>query len=382
MHLQIYANIQQILKSKPSVYIIIGIGGSNLSTYAVYQALSGTLYNKSHNASCKVYFADTLDSILINTLVKIIQEQLSVGNTIHMSCISKSGTTLETIINFKILLDILKTYHPETWHHYITIITDYKSPLWHYAHDNNIDALVIPNQVGGRFSIFSAVGLLPLALLHVDIDQLCAGARDAINNTLQSDTLDTLPAISAALIYHYYVHGIHIHDTFVFAPQLEGFGKWYRQLCAESLGKQNNQGKRVGITPTVSIGTTDLHSTGQLYIAGPQDRITTFIYASYNNDIKTTSDILFDYIFNLHDIEISYNKAMHAILQATQQTYTKHSHPFITITLSELSAYTIGMLMQYKMLEIMYLGYLLQVNPFDQPNVEEYKTNIRTLLFV
>jgi glucose-6-phosphate isomerase len=117
-----------------------------------------------------------------------------------------------------------------------------------------------------------------------------------------------------------------------------------------------------------------------LYVAGPLNRLTTFIYVPSSSDIYTKPDTLFEYIFNKNDIKISYTKTMQSIMQATQETYNHHNHSFMTLTLSNISAYTIGMLMQYKMIEILYLGYLLEVNPFDQPDVEEYKTKTRALL--
>jgi glucose-6-phosphate isomerase len=362
---------------KPRICIIVGIGGSNLGTWAVLQALRGVFVD-TENGACSILFLDTLDPVYMHTTLQRVERELSNGNTIIINFISKSGSTLETLINFSTVCNVLRTYHPETWQKYVVITTDKDSPLWHYAHDYEIETLVVPTHVGGRFSVFSAVGLFPLLLLGIDIHQLCAGARDAVYRTLQ-ESPHAMAMLSAAVLYEYYTHEISIHDTFLFAPQLRQYGEWYKQLCAESLGKENNRGTRVGITPTVSIGSTDLHSLGQLYLGGPSVRITTFIQVQYQGDIEVGNDELFKYTV-LSKIDGSFNKIIDAIAQSTQEAYQDIGRPYMVIKLPNLSAYTIGALMQYKMLEIVYLGYLLEVNPFNQPEVELYKKKMHTMI--
>jgi glucose-6-phosphate isomerase len=373
------AVVTQVQLKNPRILFIVGIGGSNLGTCAVQQALQGIFYNET-NPPCKIYYADTVDTFLMQTLSEFAEQALRNGDTILVNVISKSGTTLETLANFSIFCDLLRTYHPETWHEYSVVTTDHHSALWQYAHTNHISTLEIPALVGGRFSVLTPVGLFPFALLGLDTEQLCAGARDALTNNFVTNSLGSMAKISAAILYEQYLRGIMIHDSFIFCPQLEAFGKWYRQLCAESLGKKNSMDMCVGITPTVSIGTTDLHSMGQLYLGGPNNRVTTFICLEPSN---ISTDTALDSSLNTllpQGAQKPLPIIMDAIAEGTQQAYLEACRPYMTIVLPDLSAYTMGNLMQYKMLEILYLGHLLQVNPFDQPEVEKYKQKTRTVL--
>ncbi len=170
---------------------------------------------------------------------------------------------------------------------------------------------------------------------------------------------------------------------FLFAPCLESLGKWYRQLLAESIGKEfDRDGKVVhcGIMPTVSIGSTDLHSMGQLYLAGPNDKMTTFV--SVQNHTRSVS-IPKKGVFN-GLVEGIYGKTsteiMNAILKGIKRTYQKKKIPFCEIVLDDISPKSLGEFMQFKMMEVMFLGELFNVNVFDQPNVESYKIETKRIL--
>ena len=254
--------------------------------------------------------------------------------------------------------------------------------LWHIAQKNKYSVLAIPTNVGGRFSVLSAVGLFPLGMVHMPIYDLLAGAASMIS--LATNALEyNVVAQSAATLYAQYSKGIVIQDMFVFSHQLRSIGAWYRQLMGESIGKQNDrQGKIVerGITPTVSIGSVDLHSVGQLYLGGPRDKCSMFVTVE-----KTEHEIFVPHlaefeqsVANIQGKSVSF--IMQAIIQGVKTAYQKQQRPFVGLMLPEISAWHIGELLQFKMIEIMYLGYLLDVNPFDQPNVELYKTETRKLL--
>ncbi|MDR3646491.1 MAG: hypothetical protein P4L22_03045 [Candidatus Babeliales bacterium] len=326
----------------PTTLVVIGIGGSNLGTWAVQEAINGKLGNK-------VYFADTVDSDYINNIAKLIEQELIADKNVIFNVVSKSGTTIETIAIFEFFLSILKKYKPNNFNDYIVITTDQDSVLFKYAQDIKCSVLTISKNLGGRYSVLSAVGLFPLSMLGVNIQELLHGASKCdVNNA----------AISAALLYKHYKNGINIHDTFLFSVDLENLGKWYRQLMAESLGKDG-----IGITPTVSIGSTDLHSMVQLYLGGPIDKFTTFVTIENTNT------------------EINeFSKIMNSIIKGTQIAYQKNNRPFCIIEIENKSEYNLGQFMQIKMYEIVFLGYLLCVNPFDQPNVEDYKVETKKIL--
>lgn len=270
--------IDEKKKLKPRCLIVIGIGGSNLGTLAVQEAILGKLYNQI-NPDIKVLYADTVDSDSINDIIKIIEPILKKGENIIINCVSKSGGTIETIANFEILVQILKKYKKD-YEKYVIVTSDKNSKLWNFALEKGFDLLEIPKKVGGRYSVFSNVGLFPLGLLGVNIDQLLKGAYDMKSRCLDINLLNNPAVISATLIYLHHKKGKNIHDLFLVGNDLESVGKWYRQLMGESIGKEFNKDKKrvlEGITPTVSLISVDLHSMAQIYLGGPYDKFTTFV---------------------------------------------------------------------------------------------------------
>ena len=336
-----HAEILQLTRAKqalkPRLIFLIGIGGSNLGTLAVHQALQDVLYNdllEENSDKPLFYCADALDDAKNSALAKLIERVLTRREKVLCIIVSKSGTTYETKNNAAFFTDILKKYHPQDYAEYIVAITDKNSALWQQAEQANYARLAIPQQVGGRFSVFSAVGLFPLALLGIDIEQLCAGARHAAQAREHA-------ALRAAILFYHYKKNFFVHDFFIFHEAYQNIGLWYRQLLAESLGKQNK-----GMLPTVSMA-VDLHSQIQLYFGGPRCRITTFISPK-----KQAQEEL--------------------IFKAVCAAYEKEQQPFMTFSL-ENDAFAVGALLQSLMIEIVYLGHLMNVPVFDQPQVELYK---------
>jgi len=373
--------IDEKKKLKPRYLIVIGIGGSNLGTMAVQESVLGKLYNQL-NPDIKVLYADTVDSDLINDIIKIIKPVLEKGENIIINGVSKSGGTTETIANFEILVEMLKKYKKD-YEKYIVVTSDKNSKYWNYALEKGFDVLEIPKRVGGRFSVFSPVGLFPLGLLGVNIDQLLKGAYEMKSRCLDTNLLKNPAIISASLICLYYKKGKNIHDLFLVGNDLESVGKWYRQLMGESIGKEFNKDKKrvfEGITPTVSLVSVDLHSMAQIYLGGPYDKFTTFVNVKQNNSDVVVPDI--DEYSKLVDViqGKKLKEVMDAVLIGVQTAFKKGKRPFMEIILPDKSEYSVGQLLQFKMMEMMYLGSLLNVNPFDQPNVEDYKIETRKIL--
>ncbi len=361
--------------------VVIGIGGSNLGTVAVFEAVYGKLYNQLPKKP-KILFADTVDSDTIFEMSKLIKNSLSQKKKILLNVVTKSGTTTETVANLHILLDILKKYG-KNYKNYVVATTDKGSKLYDAAVKEGFHLLEIPKKVGGRYSVFSAVGLFPLAASGINTDNLLKGALGMRAKCLSKDIMKNPAAISAVILYLHYKNKININDNFFFSNGMESVGKWYRQLMGESIGKQHDRKGSLlnaGITPTVSIGSTDLHSMAQLYLGGPYDKYTTFISVSNpKNKIKIPK------INGLKDLAANIEgKSMHgimeAILKGVQIAYKEGKRPFSEIMLPDKSEYSVGQLLQFKMMEMMYLGCLLNVNPFDQPNVEDYKKETKILL--
>lgn len=368
---------------QPTTLVVIGIGGSNLGTIAVLEALRGKFYNEEQDI--KVYFADTVDTDHLQDIAQLVERELATGNNIILNVISKSGTTTETIANFEIFLEILRNHRPYNYHQFVVATTDENSALWDLGKKEEFTLLAIPKNVGGRYSVFSAVGLFPLSFLDIDCKQLLEGARAGFEIATSKTLEDNNSALSAMLIAQHYKNGSIIHDTFLFSSALEMFGSWYRQLSAESLGKAINKENNlvnIGLLPTISMGSTDLHSVAQLYLAGPHNRFTTFLSVAHN----ATNLVLPEYSEYESLVEHIQGKPvahiMDAILQGTKQAYLKDNRPFVSCVLPEKSAFYIGQLMHIKMIEIMYVGFLLHVNAFDQPEVEKYKKETRRILSV
>ncbi len=334
--------------------VVVGIGGSNLGTLAIYQAL---------RPRKKIYFAETLDARHLDRITREIEHPAT------FVIVSKSGTTTETAANAAVLLSHKKKEDQ------VIAITEEGSKLWLWAGENGFAAIPMPKDVGGRYSVFTSVGLVPLALAGVKTDALLKGAREITPACLSYDVAKNPAAQSALAIWNSWKRGKSIHDTFIFEPDLEGVGRWYRQLTGESLGKMGK-----GITPTVSIGTTDLHSVAQLYFDGPKDKFTTFISVlDHGKDFVIKSKENIDELVP-HISGKKFSQLLSAVLSAVKTTYNKQNLPFISIELPEISEESLGALFQMKMIEMMYLGKLMGVNPFDNPGVDQYKEETRRLL--
>jgi len=379
------AKVRQVigenLQLKPVYLVVVGIGGSNLGTIAVQEAVLGKLYNQL-TTSTKVLYADTVDSDGINNIIMLVKPVLERGGNIVMNVISKSGTTTETIANAAVLIDLLRR-HKKDYKNCISVTSDKDSELWNIATREGFNVLEIPKKVGGRYSVFSPAGLFPLGLLGIDIERLLDGARSMRGTCININVEENPAAISAALQYLHYMSGKNISDLFLFANDLESLGKWCRQLMAESLGKEfNKKGETVniGITPVISIGSTDLHSMAQLYLGGPYDKFTTFLSIE-NSNSHINVPMLKEYSKLVYGIQgKSLENIMSAIVEGTKAAFRKGRRPFMDVELPYKSEYPIGQFLQFKMIETIYLGYLLNLNPFDQPNVESYKEETRKIL--
>ncbi len=369
----------QKANSRLRYHVVVGIGGSNLGTKAVYDALHGAWDVLEPNRSPKLLFAETTDPEWLVKASALLQT-LESPEQVLVSVISKSGGTTETLANFEIIMHALTARFGDARDR-VVAITDEGSALWEQAGKQDIARLAIPKPVGGRYSVLSAVGLFPLATVGIDIAALLGGAS-AMRDACLAENGEPTAAISATLLAYNHAKGKSINDNFFFHPELESLGKWYRQLMGESIGKaQSLSGETVhtGITPTVSLGSTDLHSVGQLYLGGPRDKFTTFVYTKETADITVPAARVFPELIPAIT-EKSAETILEAILNGVKIAYQKADLPFMEVAMERIDEPTIGAYLQFKMLEMMYLGRLLSVNPFDQPSVESYKIETKKIL--
>ncbi|MBI2065155.1 MAG: hypothetical protein HYT62_03835 [Candidatus Yanofskybacteria bacterium] len=363
--------------------VVVGIGGSNLGTMALYRALRGRLDVFLHAGDPKMIFVDTVSPPLTNQVIDFIENQVEEPEEILVNMISKSGETTETITNFEIVYNALKKKFGDRANDRLVFTTDRGSKLWNIAEEKKLKLLEIPQKVGGRYSVLSASGLFPLGLANFNIEGFWDGASEMVKRCLNYETYENPALVSAIISASHYQKGIIIDNNFFFNPELKSVGKWYAQLMSESIGRERNlRGEKVniGITPVVSIGSTDLHSMAQLYLGGRRDKLTQFIYASQKDNAPRVPEELFMPGL-VEDIEgKSVSDIMDAIYHGIKIAYIKNGLPFSEIVMHKISESTLGQYMQLKMMETMYLARLLGVNAFDQPKVEDYKRETREIL--
>lgn len=345
--------------------VVVGIGGSNLASRAVYTALFGFF---DFQKKVPVWWADTVDQAYIDGIISSIIPLFEQKKRVLLMIISKSGTTFETSINAEVFINLFKYYYQSNYSDHIIYGSDKGSVLEQKAEEMNAFFVSIPKAVGGRFSAFSKPHLLILALAGVDIRFFCQGAMEITPALLESN-LNNPALLRAVGLYDCYQKNIMIHDFFMPGVLWSECGNWMRQLIGESLGKQyDNSGNlvRVGFVPTVSFCSTDLHSVGQLYVQGPLNRVTTFF------DIDTNSYFIRNYSF----FDVSYSQLMKTSINTVVQVYNDLKKPYFSLLIPEKNAYYIGQIMQMMMVETVLLAGLLGVNPFDQPGVVLFKNRL------
>lgn len=371
----ILSQIDEMVKKKKTTklkYVItIGIGGSNLGAKAIYEALYGSVDMFTLDRFPKMIFLDTIDPKTNGAFVEFVQTHMTDESEFVISIISKSGTNTEPLVNAEILFGALKKRIPH-WKDRCVIITDEHSKLWNEGLRLGIDVLSVPKQVGGRYSVLSAVGLFPLAMATIDIRALLLGAKK-MRDICVGESSENHALNSSIFQYLNWKKGRDIHNSFYFHPELESLGKWYRQLMGESIGKNKK-----GITPIVSIGSVDHHSMVQLYWGGPQDKTTEIVYSQKTSDCFVPTDPLFPTLSATQGKNTS--EIVRAIQKGTSLAYENQHEPYFEIAFDEINAFEIGAYMQYKMMEIMYIAQLLEVNAFDQPQVELYKIETKKIL--
>ncbi|EQB34618.1 glucose-6-phosphate isomerase [Sulfurimonas hongkongensis] len=351
---------------KQSNVVVIGIGGSTLGTYAIYKYLK---YSKSLKK--QLYFLETTDPIDIKSKL----EAIDLNDTLFV-VISKSGTTIETVSIFKYINSLVKCDKDNT-----IVVTESDSKLNYYAQKNSIKRFEIPKNVGGRFSVFSAVGLVPLAIVGIDIDELLSGAKKIYNGFFdKEDAYKRL--LKKARFFAEYKNSFNINVVFSYSSRLEGFNDWYIQLWGESLGKIDINSSRQGLTPIGIIGPIDQHSFLQLIVEGKRDKTVTVIKVEdFASDLEIPHVKLegleeLDYI---DGIKFSYliNQQADATIESINNL---NDIPCDVITIDGVSEKSIASLMyEYELLTSLCAKFMY-INAYDQPGVEAGKKILKERL--
>lgn len=355
--------------------VVLGIGGSALGTTAIGRALLPLYHNhlsrEQRKGRPRLFVLDNVDPVGIAEMLALIDPQ----QTLFL-VISKSGSTVETMSQFMVARRWMEEAVGSAYKEHFVLLTDPVSGiLRRLAEDEGYESFSIPERVGGRFSVFTPVGLLPLALAGVDIRALLAGAAAMEKRVTEAKLLGNPAYLNAALNYLAYRKGLKIAIMMPYSDRLRDVADWFRQMWAESLGKKHHlDGSvgHVGPTPVRALGTTDQHSQVQLYMEGPFDKMVTFLTVEdYGLDLKlpegAPSESL-DYLSGHSLAELIRNEQ-----KATAVALTKNGRPNCSIVLDRVNEENIGALLYMFEVQTVFAGGLFDVNPLDQPGVEEGK---------
>ena len=356
--MDIVGKIEEIAKCDFDSVVLVGVGGSSLGVKALYDML---------NLQKELIFLDNLDPYSIEQNSTKINPSRSI-----FIISSKSGTTIETISIYKYILAkfVIKSYEN------FIFITDPDSPLESYAKKVGAKIFNIPKNVGGRFSVLSAIGLVPLGLCGANISELLVGANSAKEQYLSRNDDGVLQKA-----YHYATHSsAKINVLFSYSDRLTSFNEWYVQLWAESLGKKRGY-KRVGLTPVGLVGSKDQHSFLQLIMEGVKDKTVTFITIKDHNSTISVPNLKLNFLdgcdfVNSKSIAEVFNAQAHSTMQALASEMISIDE----LVIDRLDEWHCGWLIYYYELLTSATGLMLGINTYDQPGVEAGKRILKKLL--
>lgn len=364
------------IKSNSEVLIVIGIGGSYLGARAVIESLSHSfshLMPKKKEEDVLVLFAgNNISSRYLHDLLECIE-----GKDFSINVISKSGTTTEPAIAFRIFRDRLeKKYGKKQAKERIYVTTDKeKGALRKLCEGEGYESFVIPDALGGRYSVLSAVGLLPIATAGIDTDQLLEGAKDGVEEYRNAD-LENNPCYQYAAIRNILNRKGKDIEIFVnYEPSLQYFAEWWKQLFGESEGKDQK-----GIFPASANFSTDLHSLGQIIQDGKKNKFETVVQIKEpNKDVEIINDEENNDGLNFLS-EKTFDYVNKRAFQGTLLAHVDGGVPNLIVEIPKLNAYYMGKMIYFFEKACGISGYVLGVNPFNQPGVEGYKNNMYALL--
>jgi glucose-6-phosphate isomerase len=344
--------------------VVVGIGGSSLGLEAVHSVLN--------TGAVKLTVLDTLAA---NEIDRLHQElsTLKKVNQLAVCVISKSGNTPETLVNASVLLESLKKTWGGAIYAQTLFIGNAGTDFMKAGKRLGATCVAMPEAIGGRYSVATEVGLVPLALLKHDVDSYIEGILAASEPELEEITLN-----GAVRLHQYIQKGFKHYNFFAFEKRLETLGAWYRQLFAESLGKSLDKDKKLvtkGMLPTISTP-VELHSIGQLYLSG---------FAGVYTDFVTFDDETTDFAIAKQGIAKAYGRfsvqeVTTALYGGVIGAYNEQKLPYKTTIFEDELAYDLGVFMGMRLREVMYVAELMNLNAFDQPNVELYKKKTKAIL--
>lgn len=372
-----------MVKDRFENILVLGIGGSALGGVALSEALLKPYWNllsdEQREGLPRIFFLDNIDPDTISGLLDLLDLKKTLVNVI-----TKSGSTAETMSQFMIVKDRLEQELGDNYRYNIVATTDKRTGiLRQIAEQEGYKTFFVPDDVGGRFSVFSAVGLLPLALVGIDIDPIVKGIKDmdlALKNT---DINENIAAQNALIHYLLDVKkGKNLSVMMPYSSRLKYVSDWYVQLWAESLGKNKDiDGNDVciGPTPIKALGVTDQHSQIQLYNEGPNNKIINFIRVKeFDNTLEIPN--IFEYTGLNYLGGKTMNQLLNAEADSTRVTLADYDRPTVTITLPKVDGYNVAQLLYMFEVQTAIAGELYGINTFNQPGVEQAKNYTYALM--
>ncbi len=362
------------LQGKYENMVVLGIGGSALGNIAVQTALNSPTYNlRPQPKTPRLFVLDNVDPIQFGSLLDWLVDNNMLKRTLF-NVISKSGQTAETAAQFLTVRDLLAKKLPDAnLADHIIATTDARGgTLRKTVEQMGLTSLVVPDGVGGRFSVLSDVGLFSAAMCGIDIENLLAGAKAMDDRVKIADVLKNPAALYAAIQYLFYQKGKRYSVMMPYSYQLKDLSDWFRQLWAESLGKETDLTGRtvnVGPTPIKALGTTDQHSQVQLYREGPNDKVFTFLEVQ-----KFAQDVTIGPAGDTAELAylggVSMTKLLNSEKLGTEYALLQSRRPCLTVRFPEISPATVGQFIYFFEVATSYMGGLLNINTYDQPAVE------------
>jgi glucose-6-phosphate isomerase len=374
------------VRDRLDTFVVVGIGGSALGPIACHTALRHPYHNAlpaSRRDGMRLEVPDNVDPDRLSGLLDTLTPHRTLFNVI-----TKSGSTAETASTFLLIKQWLQQsrWVGDKWREHVVFTTDpEKGDLRKLAGREGITSFDIPPGVGGRFSVLTPVGLLPMAATGIDVDEMLAGARDMVARCFETPMESNPAFVSAAIHYLNYEKGKPLAVMMPYSHGLKDIADWFRQLWAESLGKEKDlRGStvNVGPTPVKALGVTDQHSQVQLYAEGPNDKLFTFLGVdgfkrdmAFPSDPETADLDAFNYFGGK-----TMGQLMHAEQAATVLALTRKQRPNMTIHLPDIRPYTIGQILMLLEIQTVATGALMGIDPFDQPGVEAGKVAAYALM--
>jgi glucose-6-phosphate isomerase len=356
-----FLEIAERIRDRFDYFVLIGIGGSSLGAEMLFQALKGFYHNLKDKP--KFFILDNIDTDKIEEILNSIDLRKT-----FFYVVSKSGRTIETISNFLMVLNKIQDINPNWKNQFLIASDNTENFLGKFAKEQGIDFIKLDKNLGGRYSVLSAVGLIPSAVLSINIKAIIEGAIELRKIFFKERDIFKNPPTLLGSIYYLLdiAKNKNILILMPYSDRLSSFVDWFRQLWAESLGKNGK-----GQTPVKSIGTLDQHSQLQLYLDGKKDKIITFLNVKHRSkDFRLPLNLP-------KEIDFLSGKSIDEVLKremyAIREIITKKSIPNLTINLDEISPYSIGKLIMLFEIGTAFAGYLYKINPFNQPAVEEGK---------